>query len=49
MERATDAVIAKQAEVNKRSGVIPIDLRTAALLVAIERVAHVALQRGIWP
>ena len=27
----------------------PIDLRTAALLVAIERVARVTLDRGIWP
>tara|TARA_R110000868_G_scaffold80875_1_gene229205 strand:- start:4026 stop:5354 length:1329 start_codon:yes stop_codon:yes gene_type:complete len=26
-----------------------IDLRTAALVVAIERVAHATLQRGIWP
>jgi glutamate dehydrogenase/leucine dehydrogenase len=25
------------------------DLRTAALVVAIERVAHITLQRGIWP
>jgi len=27
----------------------PADLRTAALVVAIERVANVALERGIWP
>ena len=27
----------------------PCDLRTAALIVAIERVAEVALKRGIWP
>lgn len=27
----------------------PVDLRTAALVVSIERVAHVALERGIWP
>lgn len=27
----------------------PVDLRTAALIVAIERVANVALERGIWP
>jgi glutamate dehydrogenase (NAD(P)+) len=49
MERATDTVIEKQAEMNKRAGAAPIDLRTAALLVAVERVAHVALERGIWP
>jgi glutamate dehydrogenase (NAD(P)+) len=49
MERATDTVIDKQAEMNLAKGSAPIDLRTAALLVAIERVAHVALERGIWP
>jgi glutamate dehydrogenase (NAD(P)+) len=27
----------------------PADLRTAALVVAVERVATVALERGIWP
>jgi glutamate dehydrogenase/leucine dehydrogenase len=48
MQRATDAVLDRQAEVNRAAGG-PIDLRTAALLVAIERVAHVALERGIWP
>lgn len=50
MERAADAVIEKQAAVNRAghaSG--PIDLRTAALIVAIDRVAEVALKRGIWP
>jgi glutamate dehydrogenase (NAD(P)+) len=49
MERATDAVLDKQAEANRRAGDDPADLRTAALLVAIERVARVALERGIWP
>jgi glutamate dehydrogenase (NAD(P)+) len=50
MERATDAVIEKQTQINRAghdSG--PIDLRTAALIVAIDRVADVALKRGIWP
>ena len=48
MERATDAVLEKQVEISrKKSGAM--DLRTAALLVAVERVAHVALERGIWP
>jgi glutamate dehydrogenase (NAD(P)+) len=47
MERATDAVLDRQAEV-KASG-SALDLRTAALLVAVERVARVALERGIWP
>ena len=27
----------------------PIDLRTAAYVLSIRRVADVALQRGIWP
>jgi glutamate dehydrogenase (NAD(P)+) len=60
MERATDAVIDRQRAVNEqikanalrsRSGdaLEPIDLRTAAMIVAIERVANVALERGIWP
>jgi len=49
MTRATDTVIDRQMEINKRQGNPPVDLRTAALLVAIERVAHVALERGIWP
>jgi glutamate dehydrogenase (NAD(P)+) len=60
MERAADAVVAKQAAVNEqvkagrlRSGsgaaLEPVDLRTAALIVAIDRVATVALERGIWP
>src|SRR5207302_8542602 len=49
MERATDTVIDKRTEVNGRAGAQPLDLRTAALLVAIERVAHVALERGIRP
>jgi glutamate dehydrogenase (NAD(P)+) len=60
MERATDAVIDKQTEVNEqlRDGKLtsgtgaalqPADLRTAALVVAIGRVASVALERGIWP
>jgi glutamate dehydrogenase (NAD(P)+) len=49
MERAADAVLDRQAEVNRHAGGEPVDLRTAALLVALERVAHVALERGIWP
>jgi glutamate dehydrogenase (NAD(P)+) len=48
MERATDAVLDRQAQVN-RTAADPIDLRTAALLVAVERVGQVVLERGIWP
>jgi glutamate dehydrogenase (NAD(P)+) len=53
MMRAVDAVLDKQAEINRKAAadrtIEKIDLRTAALLVAIERVAQVALERGIWP
>jgi glutamate dehydrogenase (NAD(P)+) len=59
MRRATDAVLEQQAAVNAQVGAStlstsgaalgPVDLRTAALIVAIDRVAHVALERGIWP
>ena len=52
MERATDAVLERQALLQRgRLAGAPgsIDLRTAALVLAVERVAEVALQRGIWP
>jgi glutamate dehydrogenase (NAD(P)+) len=60
MERATDAVVDRQRDVNAqvKSGAMrgqagkpaePVDLRTAAMVVAIERVANVAAERGIWP
>jgi glutamate dehydrogenase (NAD(P)+) len=49
MERATAAVIARQAEIDRGAGSAAADLRTAALVLAIERVAKVALERGIWP
>jgi glutamate dehydrogenase (NAD(P)+) len=50
MERAADTVIEKQLAVNRSQHEAgPIDLRTAALIVAIDRVAEVALKRGIWP
>jgi glutamate dehydrogenase/leucine dehydrogenase len=68
MERATDAVLAKQAEILRRLPELeealeetrrkrpvpegplePPDLRTAAYVLAVSRVANVALERGIWP
>jgi glutamate dehydrogenase (NAD(P)+) len=60
MEHATDAVIDRQTATNDqvRSGKLKsptgekleaVDLRTAALTLAIDRVATAALQRGIWP
>ncbi len=49
MERAIDAVLERQAALNRQFPHDPVDLRMSALAVAIERVAHVALERGIWP
>jgi glutamate dehydrogenase (NAD(P)+) len=54
MERATDTVLSRQSQINQqlkesKSPLPAVDLRTAALVVAIERVAGVALERGIWP
>jgi glutamate dehydrogenase/leucine dehydrogenase len=49
MERATDAVLEQQAALNRQYPHDPVDLRTSALVLAIERVAHVTLERGIWP
>jgi glutamate dehydrogenase (NAD(P)+) len=48
MRRAADAVLDRQAALNGAGGE-QADLRTAALVLAIERVANVALARGIWP
>jgi glutamate dehydrogenase/leucine dehydrogenase len=48
MEAATDAVLQMQLEIRDRRDV-SVDLRTAALTLAITRVAKVALERGIWP
>jgi glutamate dehydrogenase (NAD(P)+) len=64
MERATDAVIEKQREINSSLAVLEaarkkkglggpplerVDLRMAAYVLAISRVAGVVLERGIWP
>lgn len=49
--QAVDAVVDCQHRIHKLAadtGQTP-DLRTAALVVAVERVADVALRRGIWP
>ncbi|MGH9464791.1 MAG: Glu/Leu/Phe/Val family dehydrogenase [Thermoanaerobaculia bacterium] len=50
MERATDAVLDRQRQLN---ALLPAreaaDLRRAAYVVAIDRVARVAAGRGIWP
>ena len=49
MERATDAVFDKQTASTNRSDLEPANLRSAALVLAIDRVATVALGRRIWP
>jgi glutamate dehydrogenase (NAD(P)+) len=60
MEQATDAVLDRQKEINQQieagklrgsngDGLEPIDLRTAALVLAVDRIATVAMERGIWP
>ncbi len=59
MERATEAVIEEQKTINQRlsggggspsvSSLDPVDLRTAALIRAVRRVADVTRQRGLWP
>jgi len=47
---AADAVAVRWRELNEAEpDAEAVDLRTAALMVAIERVAQVTLQRGIWP
>ena len=58
MQAAVDTVLARYRKLveagaagpaAETSATLPVDLRTAALVVAIERVAKAALERGIWP
>ena len=53
MNHAVDFVVDRwnklKADLAARGSDTPVDLRTAALIVAIERVARATLQRGIWP
>jgi len=52
MLQATEAVVERWLTLGTKEesdGQPPIDLRTAALVVAIERMAHITLKRGIWP
>jgi glutamate dehydrogenase (NAD(P)+) len=47
---AREGVVGSDDKTHEKSAQeLPIDLRTAALVVAIRRVAKVTLQRGIWP
>jgi glutamate dehydrogenase/leucine dehydrogenase len=58
MQAAVDTVLERYRKLLEAStaqpagdtpATLPVDLRTAALVVAIERVARAALERGIWP
>jgi glutamate dehydrogenase (NAD(P)+) len=45
-----EELTARRNELGRGGGPLePIDLRTAAFIVAVERVARVSLDRGIWP
>ncbi len=49
---AVDMVIDRRKALkseNKKSSAEKLDLRTAAMICAVEKVAKVTLQRGIWP
>jgi glutamate dehydrogenase/leucine dehydrogenase len=52
MNRASDAVVDRWRNLindHPEQDTAPINLRTAALVVAVDRVGHVTLERGIWP
>lgn len=45
-----DQIEARRQELDRQGdSLVPIDARTAAFIVAIDRVARVSLDRGIWP
>ena len=49
---AVDRVVDQWVKLNRTASEAPsnlVNLRTAALVTAIERVARVTLQRGVWP
>jgi glutamate dehydrogenase (NAD(P)+) len=48
MLKATDAVLEEQARVANEQKA-SVDIRTAAFILAVRRVASVTLERGIWP
>jgi glutamate dehydrogenase (NAD(P)+) len=52
MSDAVDRVVDQWVKLNRTASEVPsniVNLRTAALVTAIERVARVTLQRGVWP
>ncbi|MEQ8496051.1 MAG: glutamate dehydrogenase, partial [Gammaproteobacteria bacterium] len=50
-QEVTAEVVARHDEFSSNAGATlpPPDLRTAALAIAIERLARITLERGIWP
>ncbi len=48
MHRAVNTVVQRWQTLNNE-GKVSVDMRTAAIVVAIERLAKVTIQRGIWP
>jgi glutamate dehydrogenase (NAD(P)+) len=50
IEDSLDELEARRVALGRQGKTLqPVDLRTAAFVVAVERVARVALDRGIWP
>jgi glutamate dehydrogenase (NAD(P)+) len=49
MRDATDAVLKSHADLTRQYERERIDLRMAAMLLAVRRVAHAAIARGLWP
>ncbi len=49
MADATDSVLKSHDELARRHPAEAIDFRVAAMLLAIRRVAHAAIARGLWP
>ncbi len=52
MYRTVETVVKRSREIRTRSGDVenyPADIRTAALVLAIEKLGAATMQRGIWP
>ena len=49
LQRTLDALQARRKQRGMDDGLQPVNLRTAAYVLAITRVAAVTLERGIWP
>jgi glutamate dehydrogenase (NAD(P)+) len=49
LNASLDVLDAERKKLGRGDPLEPVSLRTAAFVVAVERVARVALDRGIWP